>query len=126
MIKFGQIRKIIDHYTECCNNCDYGNYKDCSHPDCDTFIALQMKNEIMDLLDNADVKTDAISMVPCVLSYKGFISELPKTAENGDAYTIRMKHNSGFYGWESEDNYYWYENEWHYLPTCDIHIPRMV
>ena len=116
-IKFGQIRNIMDHYTECCNNCDCGNYKDCGNSDCNTFIALLMRNEIMDLLDNAEVKTDALSMIPCSLNFKGRVKELPETAEEGDLYLVTLRHEQGFYCWEDTKSFYWYDNQWNFIPT---------
>lgn len=120
-MRFGEIREILDYHTECCRNCDEGSYQDCAHPDCDTFIARIMREEIMALLDKEEVKTDSLSCVPCKLNFKGRINILPEGAEEGDCYITMYRKDNGFYCWEDYKTYYWYDSKWNELNNPPQH-----
>lgn len=114
-MRFGEIREILDYHTECCRNCDEGSYQYCSHPDCDTYVARIMREEIMALLDKEEVKTDSLSCVPCKLYFKGQVDKLPENAQDGDCYVTTLKQQDGFYCWEDYRTFYWYDNKWNEL-----------
>lgn len=114
-MRFGEIREILDYHTECCRNCDEGSYQYCSHPDCDTFVARIMREEIMALLDKEEVKTDSLSSVPCKLYFKGQVDKLPENAKEGDCYITVIRQRDGFYCWEDSRTFYWYDNQWNEL-----------
>ena len=114
-MRFGEIREIVDYHTQCCRYCDEGSYEACAHPDCDTYIARMMREEIIALLDKEEVKTDSISMIPCKLSLKGSCQVLPEKAEDGDCYTILENILKNGYGWQDQHTFYWYDNKWNEL-----------
>ena len=124
-MRFGEIREILDYHTKCCRNCDEGSYEYCAHPDCNTFIAKIMREEIMALLDKEKVETDSLSCIPCELNFKGSCQILPEKAEDGDTYLIPEHKLENGIGWINENTWYWYDSKWNFLPNppghCKIH-----
>lgn len=128
MIKFGDIRKILDYYTVDCKDCncrecnedeiDDGIYPyDSCSPDCSTYYAKKIKEEIMRLLDKEKVETDALSSIPCKLYFKGICKVLPVDAKDGDCWIIQENHLENGCGWRTDNTFYWYDNKWNYLPN---------
>ena len=84
-MKLGAIREILDKYTESCEDCvskyfcEQGEVTGCS-----TLVAKKIKDEIMDLLDQEEVETDALSSIPCRLNFKGACTTFPSFAKLGD------------------------------------------
>lgn len=130
MIRFGDIRQILDKYTVDCKQCPYQNneqepdedgivpYESCNL-DCDSFWVKQAKKEILALLDKEEVKTDSISMIPCKLNYKGIVDKLPDIAEDGDCYNTNINKQDGFYSWVDSQTYYWYDNKWNRIESVN-------
>ena len=50
------IREIVDYHTQCCRYCDEGSYEHCMHPECDTYIARIMREEIIALLNKKEAE----------------------------------------------------------------------
>lgn len=114
-VKFGDIRKILDKYTNECGECG-----DCD-TDCSYYYSRKIKEEILELLDEEEVKTDPMSMIPCTLNFKSQVSKLPEKAEDGDLYMLAVMSDGGFYRFDTFENYYWYDNKWnHILATKDL------
>ena len=128
MIRFGDIRQILDKYTVDCKQCPYQNneqepdeggivpYESCNL-DCDSYWVKQEKKEILALLDKEEVKTDSLSSVPCKLYFKGQVDKLPENAKDGDCYITVIKQQDGFYCWEDSKTFYWYDNQWNELKS---------
>lgn len=119
MIKFGDIRQILDKYTSDCRGCNY--YPENCSLECDTYWCKVVKDEILELLDKEEVKTDSISMIPCKLSVKGSCAKLPEKAEDGDCYTVLEHRLENGYGWQDQHTFYWYDNKWNYLEAPPEH-----
>lgn len=129
MIRFGDIRQILDKYTVDCKQCPYQNneqepdedgivpYESCNL-DCDSYWVKQVKKEILALLDKEEVKTDPISMIPCKIIFKGSCQKLPEKAEDGDSYVILEHKLENGYGWQDQRVFYWYDNKWNYIPNA--------
>lgn len=127
MIKFGSIRQILDKWTADCIGCELkdrefveedadGNiypYESCS-PDCSTYYAKKIKEDVMKLLDEEEVKTGGVHNIPCQLHFKGMIAELPEIADIGDLWYLQGADNI------KSGNYYWFDNKWNYLPVGDF------
>lgn len=132
MIRFGDIRQILDKYTVDCKQCPYQNneqepdedgivpYESCNL-DCDSYWVKQVKKEILALLDKEEVNTDPISMIPCTLSFKGSCQVLPEKGEDGDCWMILEHKLENGYGWQDQRTFYWYDNKWNYLPIPPEH-----
>lgn len=114
VVKFGDIRKILDKYTLECNDCE----DDCEcNADCPYYYSRKIKEEILELLDEEEVKTDSTSMIPCTLNFKSQVSKLPEKAEDGDLYMVAVMSDDGFYRFNTFENYYWYDNKWNHIPA---------
>lgn len=125
-MKLGSIREILDKYTESCNDCTSKYF--CEQGEvtgCSTLVAKKIKDEIMGLLDQEKVETDARSSIPCKLNFKGACRVLPPSAEIGDTYAILENKLENGYGWVDQMVFYWYDNKWNHVPNppehCKIH-----
>lgn len=128
MIKFGDIRRILDKWTSDCKGCelrerDYREedvddgifpYETCS-PDCSTYYVKKAKEEIMSLIDNMDVSTSSINSIPCKLFFKGMVPDLPEIGNDGDLWYVQNDDPTYKHG-----NYYWYDNKWNYIPVQEF------
>ena len=105
-MRFGDIRRILDKYTEDCKDC----HDDCE-VGCSSFYALRIKEDIMSLLDKEKVQTDSINNIPCRLKYKGVWNKIgyPENPENGDCWSFE-KMACG-YNVIYEETYY-YDGQW--------------
>lgn len=110
-MRFGDIRQILDKYTEECKDC---HDEDCSY-DCSFYAAKQIKKDIMSLIDNVEISTSAINSIPCKLSFKGMIPVLPETGNDGDLWYLQNDDSTCKHG-----NYYYYDNKWNYIPVQEF------
>lgn len=102
-MRFGDIRRILDVYTQDCKGCFDGSEDYCAHQDCSYWVAKEIKKDILSLLDKEEVDTSSMGKIPCTLSFKGCVDKLPETAEEGDTYIV--KNDNG------EATFYYY-GEW--------------
>lgn len=119
-MKIGDIRQIVDNWTACCTDCS-----DACNQYCSYYFAKMIKDEIMALLDQEKVETDARSSIPCKLNFKGACRVLPPSAEIGDTYAILENKLENGCGWVDQKVFYWYDDKWNHVPNppehCMIH-----
>ena len=110
-MRFGDIRAVLDKYTEDCVSCD-----SCD-TDCSYYYVKQAKEEILGLLDKTLIETSVIDRIPCKISYKGTVTELPKNAEQGDVYLLDVS-SEGISYFEPDNyiiEYIWLDGKWELL-----------
>lgn len=126
-MRFGDIRQIIDKWTSDCIGCELREreyreedvdegiypYETCS-PDCSTYYAKKIKDEIISLLDKEEIDTSALNSIPCKLHFKGMLDVLPEIGMDGDLWYLDGKDGI------KSGNYYWYDNKWNYIPVGEF------
>ena len=128
MIKFGDIRRILEKWTVDCTDCqlreweyreedvDDGIYPyETCNPDCSTYYAKKIKEEVLTLLDKEEVSTKPLHSIPIDLRFKGMVNELPSEAQEGDLWYLQSDDQGVKTG-----NYYYFEGRWNHLPLESI------
>ena len=124
MIRFGDIRKIIDKWTTKCSGCEFrhvefrdgdiGPTETCKE-DCPIYYAKMIKDDVRLLLNELEIGTDTLQMLPIRLSFKGMTDKFPTDPLEGDLWYLQNTDETIKNG-----NYYWYECKWNYIPMGDL------